>query len=252
MFIAHRGASHDAPENTLASVNLAWERGADAVEIDVYLSKDGEIVAIHDDTTKRTGGKDMKVADQTLQELKRLDVGRFKGEKWAGERIPTLKEVLETVPKGKHLFVEIKCGKEIVPELEGVLDWSGLQADQVVVIGFGLDTVAAVKRKMPEHLVYWVSDIKKDEKTGRWSPTADDLLVKARKAGIDGLNVRGCAAVDKAFVDKVKAAGMGCFVWTVNDPADAGRLADAGVGGITTYRPKWLKEKLAEKKGGGG
>ena len=148
MFIAHRGASHDAPENTLASVNLAWERGADGVEIDVYLSKDGVIVAIHDDTTKRTGGKDMKVKDQTLEELKRLDVGSFKGEKWAGEKIPTLKEVLDTVPDGGCLFVEVKCGKEIVSVLAGLLDGSGLDADRAVVIGFDLDTMAAVKKEM--------------------------------------------------------------------------------------------------------
>jgi len=248
LFIAHRGASHDAPENTLASVNLGWERGADGVEIDVYLSKDGEIVAIHDSTTKRTGGKDMKVKDQTLVELKRLDVGSFKGEKWAGEKIPTLNEVLWTVPDAGCLFVEVKCGKEIVPVLVDLLEGSGLEADRVVVIGFDLETMAAVKNEIPKHAVYWLCDIKKDKKTGKWSPVVETLLEKARKAGVDGLNVRGCATVDRIFVEKVKAAGMGCFVWTINDPVEARRLVEAGVEGITTDRPKWLKAQLAKSE----
>ena len=72
--IGHRGASRDAPENTLASVNLAWKRNADAVEIDVYLSKDGHIVVVHDETTKRYGGPDRKIADQTLADLKKLEL----------------------------------------------------------------------------------------------------------------------------------------------------------------------------------
>src|SRR5262245_65624278 len=95
--IAHRGASHDAPENTLAAVRLAWEQGADAVEVDVQLSKDGKLVVIHDDNTKRSGGFARKVRAQTLDELRRLDVGRWKGKRWAGEKIPTLDVVLEAV-----------------------------------------------------------------------------------------------------------------------------------------------------------
>src|SRR5438445_6957075 len=107
--IAHRGASYDAPENTLASVKLAWEQKADAVEIDVHLSKDGSIVVIHDANTSKVAGVRKRVSDQTLAELKGLDVGRWKGPKWASERIATLDEVLATVPERKRLFIEIKC-----------------------------------------------------------------------------------------------------------------------------------------------
>src|ERR1700689_4578384 len=83
--IGHRGASHDAPENTLASFRLAWTQHADAAETDAYLSKDGEIVVIHDSNTARVSGRRRKVVDQTLAELKQLDIGRWKGEQWAGE-----------------------------------------------------------------------------------------------------------------------------------------------------------------------
>ena len=115
--VAHRGTSHEAPENTVAAFRLAWEQGADAIEGDFYLSKDQQIVCIHDETTKRTSGEDRVVSECTLDELRRLDVGKWKHPRFEGERISTLAEVLRTVPDGKQIFIEIKCGPEIVPFL---------------------------------------------------------------------------------------------------------------------------------------
>ena len=121
IIIAHRGESYEAPENTIASINLAWERGADAVEIDVQLSKDDEIVVIHDTDTFRTGRRDKNIRDQTLEELQQLDVGVYKGKAYKNEKIPTISQVLDTIPEGKKLFVEIKCGKEIIPPLRNIV-----------------------------------------------------------------------------------------------------------------------------------
>jgi glycerophosphoryl diester phosphodiesterase len=92
LIIAHRGESFDAPENTLAAINLAWERGAEAVEIDIQFSKDRELVVIHDTDTKRLAGIDKKVVDQTLEELKKLDVGVWKDIQFKGERVPTIRK----------------------------------------------------------------------------------------------------------------------------------------------------------------
>ena len=100
--IAHRGASYLAPENTMASVMLGWEKGAD-VEIDVYLTKDNKIVAIHDETTERTAGTDVNVAESTSEELRKLDVGSFKSEEYAGEQIPFLADIVKTIPPGRKL-----------------------------------------------------------------------------------------------------------------------------------------------------
>src|SRR5690554_3096282 len=97
--IAHRGASWLAPENTLASVVLAWEMDADAVEIDIYLTSDNQIVLFHDATTKRTAGRDGLVEEQTLEQLRELDVGSWKGPQWEGEKIATLDQALATVPE---------------------------------------------------------------------------------------------------------------------------------------------------------
>src|SRR5690554_1092376 len=96
-FIAHRGASYLAPENTVAAANLAWELGADAVEVDVYLASDNQVVVIHDKDTKRTAGgsNNMVIRNTPSLVLRNLDVGRWKGEKYTGEKIPFLSEIIE-------------------------------------------------------------------------------------------------------------------------------------------------------------
>lgn len=243
--VAHRGASHDAPENTLPSVKLGWERNADAVEVDIFLTKDGKIVAIHDDNTKRTAGVDKRVDKQTLAELRQLDVGRWKGEQWAGTRIPTLDEVLATVPAGKRLFIEIKCGPEVLPELETVVGRSGKRG-QVVIISFGFPVVEQAKKRFPDIPVYWLYGFSERERKAYGDPSPAALIEKVKAAGLDGLDVNYRGPLDKSFVDQLAAAGMKLYVYTVNSPADARGLAAMGVAGITTDRPAFLREALGK------
>src|SRR3954447_14069494 len=101
--IGHRGASHDAPENTLASFRLGWAQGADANELDIRLTRDAQVVVFHDVTTRRITGLDLPVAAQTLAQLQALDAGGWKDAAWAGEKIPALADVFATVPEGKRL-----------------------------------------------------------------------------------------------------------------------------------------------------
>jgi glycerophosphoryl diester phosphodiesterase len=244
LIIAHRGASHDAPENTLASVNLAWEKGARAAEIDVHLSADGQVVVVHDFNTKKLYGRDREVKDQTLAELRELDAGRHKGKKWAGEPIPLLDEVLATVPKGRILVVEIKVGPEIIPELAKSYARSGLGPDQIVMISFNWDSAEEAKKAFPDYRVYALSSFKKDKQTGEWTPTVENLIERALAIGVDGLNVKAIDAVDVSFIAKVKSAGLEAYVYTVNDAEKAGQLKRAGIDGITTDRPRWLAKKL--------
>src|SRR5687767_15370020 len=105
--IAHRGASYDAPENTMAAFRLGWEQQADANELDIYLTKDGKIILLHDKAIKRTTGVEGRPEELTLEELRKLDAGSWKGPKWAGEKLPLLDEVLATIPAGKRVFIEI-------------------------------------------------------------------------------------------------------------------------------------------------
>ena len=108
--IAHRGASYLAPENTVAAAKLAWELGAGAVEVDVHLSKDNRVMVIHDKDTKKTcsGKKNLTIESTPSILLRDLDAGIWKGEEFKGEKIPFLSEIIETVPDGKILVVEIK------------------------------------------------------------------------------------------------------------------------------------------------
>ena len=238
--IAHRGASYLAPENTMASVLLGWDKDAD-VEVDVYLTKDNKIVAIHDDTTERTAGTDVNVAETTSEELRKLDVGSFKSEEYAGERIPFLADIVETIPRGRKLYVEIKCGQEILPHLKELLEQSG-KMSHIVIIGFDLDTVT-MSKEMIDVPTYWLKGTKKTEETEQWIPHDPQLVQTAENKGLDGLDVH-YAGVNKEFADAVKASGQKLYVWTVDEPEEAIRLIKLGVDGITTNRPAWLREQL--------
>lgn len=243
--IGHRGASYDAPENTLSSFRLGWEQKADACELDIWLSRDGRIIVMHDESTKRTAGVDKKISEQTLPELRALDAGSTKDKKWSGEKIPTLAEVLSLIPRGQRLFIEIKCGPEILPELEKVIAASGRSPEELVIIGFGYDTMRLAKRIFPKIPVYLLSSFKQNAKSKKWTPTAINLIDKAKAAHLDGLDLNARGPLDASFVKKVKAANLKLYVWTVDDPVTARKLVEDGVDGITTNRPGWLRQQLA-------
>jgi len=241
--IAHRGASYDAPENTLPAVKLGWEQNADAVEVDVHLSKDGRIVVMHDYDTARTAGDPRKIAEQAFEDLRRLDAGRWKDQKWAGTKIPALEEVIATIPPGrKKLFIEVKCGEEIVPELKRVVERSGKEK-QLVVIAFSYEVARSVKKEMPYLPVYWLYSFR--EQDGRPVLTHEALLARVKEAGLDGLDVFYRGPLTKEFMNQLRAANLGLYVYTVNDPDDARRLAALGVTGITTDRPAYLRDALS-------
>lgn len=241
--IAHRGASHDAPENTIASFKEAWKQGADAAECDIWLTKDGRIIVIHDDNTKKTAGLNKKVVEQTQAELRKLDAGSWKDPKWKGEKLPTLDEMIATVPKGRRIVIEIKTGPEIVPELERVLKASKRPISEFVIIAFNYDAIVEAKKRFRRIPAYWLHSYKKDKTTGEM-PTVEGLIAKAKAAKAEGLNLDYKFPIDDAFVKQVTDAGLKLYVWTVNDADVARRLVSAGVAGITTDRPAWLREEL--------
>jgi glycerophosphoryl diester phosphodiesterase len=243
-FIAHRGASHDAPENTLAAARLAWEQRADAIEVDVQLSRDGRLIVIHDGNTKRTAGLNRKVSNLTLAQLKTLEAGAWKGRRWAGEPIPTLGEILEAVPSHKRIFVEIKCGPAGLPEFVRVLRHSRRKLAQVAAIGFDLETMKQVKEALPRVEVCSVVKFRRGWRTGRWLPRASDLIAKALSAGLDGLDLGASGPLNSTLFKLIHEAGLKCYVWTVDNPAQARQLREAGLDGITTNRPGWLRERL--------
>ncbi|WP_237226017.1 glycerophosphodiester phosphodiesterase [Rubinisphaera sp. JC750] len=245
--VAHRGASHDAPENTLAAFELAWEQGADAIEGDFYLSSDGEIVCIHDKTTKRVSPNqpELTVAKATAAELRQLDVGSWKNPKYAGEKVPTLKEVLACIPDGKRIFVEVKCGPEIVPTLQKQLAASGLKDNQIVIIAFDRNVVTECRKTMPQYKCSWLTSYKQNGSQETWTPTADAVADTLQATNATGLGTHGnLQVIDEDFVKTVRDAGKEFHVWTVNDLDAAKRFVELGVDSITTDRPAHIRQAL--------
>jgi len=151
--VAHRGDRERCPENTLAAFRSALEKGADALELDVFLTKDGELVVHHDYTLERTTNGAGYIGDYTLQELKALDAGSWFGARFAGERLPTLGEVLEL----RHTRENTKVRFEIemrtpsyafLERLLGVLDHYGAEED-VELTSPHVPLLGAVKKRRP-------------------------------------------------------------------------------------------------------
>jgi glycerophosphoryl diester phosphodiesterase len=234
-YIAHRGASYLAPENTVASAKLAWELGADAVEIDVHLSADNRVMVIHDSDTKKTSmGESNYVISETKSDvLRKLDVGSFKDDKYIGEKIPFVEEILETVPKDKTLVIEIKCGEEVLPALVKAIDQSG-KADQLVFISFGWETIQQTKKTFPLNKCYYL----------RMNPVGLKTKMKeAAEFGLDGVNLYH-KIINKNVMKLSDELSLEVLTWTVDDPETVKRLNKLGVYKITTNRPAWLKEQM--------
>lgn len=242
LIVAHRGASFDAPENTLPAFELAWEKGADAIEGDFLLTKDNQIVCIHDKTTKRLSEQNLVVAESTLEQLKTLDVGSWKNEKYAGTPMPTLSEVFATVPDGKNIFIEIKCGPEIIPYLVKEIQESDLKTDQVRMICFNEEVIKAFKKTMPDYKAYWLSGFKK--KNGSWKPSLEEVLFILQDCKADGLDSQH--TIPPEFSKAVLSAGFEWHAWTINDVETAKRLANRDIYSVTTDRPKLIGSGLSK------
>ena len=232
-YIGHRGASYDAPENTLASVNLAWKMDVDAVEIDIHLSKDNQIIVIHDDNTKRITGKDHAVIDTNSDVLRKLDVGSHKDSKFKGEKLPLLEEVIATIPKGKKLVVELKSSDNVLPKMAQILN-NNDKSSQLVFISFDKEAIIKVKQSYPQNPCYWLCNNK------------EFLLANIRSvadAGLDGINLK-YNIIDEQTMELSRKYGLDMITYTVNDPEEAKRLIRLGVKQITTDRPEWLKNQM--------
>lgn len=248
--VAHRGASHDAPENTLPAFELAWEQGADAIEGDFHLTSDGRIICFHDKTMERmTEGRDARaVAGITFEELRSIDVGAWKGERWKGVRMPSLEEVLAVVPEEKEFLIEIKCGPEIVPALRASLASAALAADQLRIISFNADVIARCREQLPEIKAFWLTGYSEEpEGSGQWRPAVETVLQTLQRTRASGLDSNAHDLIDAAFVRRLREAEQEFHVWTVDDPAVAVRFARLGVDSITTNRPAWLREQMRDR-----
>lgn len=236
LVIAHRGASNEAPENTLPAFALAWQQDADGVECDVRLTADGEVVCAHDADTKRFSTQNLTVEHHSYAELKVVDVGAWKGSSYVGTPIPLLSALLQQVPSGKQVFIEVKCGMEILEKLTAEIQSSALEVKQVTVIAFDQAVVAGLKVLLPELRVYWLLDVRSNW-LGRSKLDLARVLNDLRELGADGLGIRAHTGINQKIVAAFIQAGFGFNVWTVDRTVEARRLASLGVSSITSNRP---------------
>ncbi|MFT3743653.1 MAG: glycerophosphodiester phosphodiesterase family protein [Pyrinomonadaceae bacterium] len=254
LIIAHRGDSSHAPENTLAAFQMAIDKGADGVEFDVRLSKDGVPVVIHDANLKRTGGRGEKVADLTAFQLGTIDVGSWFNKRFpksansafSNEPVPTLAAVLELL---KHttgpIYIELKCGhKNYEPLAKAVCDIirDSPQLPQMIVKSFKLAAIPVVRLKLPEVQTAAlfepkILDLVRSKK---------HLITLAKEFGAHQLSLHYSLATKK-FAALAKTAEMPVTIWTADNVKWVDRCRERDIKALITNDPAKLlsaREKL--------
>jgi glycerophosphoryl diester phosphodiesterase len=230
MIIAHRGISFDLPENSLSAFDASWAVGVDGIEGDFHLTRDGSIVCIHDDNTSRVCNKNLVICNSTLQELKELNL-QCEGKNHLNIKIPTLTEVLKTVPSGKKIFIEIKCGVEILSPLIKELSRSKINSNQVVIISFDRQVVKELKEMAPEYKALLLYSYEEGREV---SSLINEMFdIKADGIGTDN-------ELSKEFVEKVIISGLEYHSWTIDNADTANQLISWGSNSITTNEPELL------------
>ena len=224
--VAHRGVHKHAPENTRISYVQALAAKADIVEFDTALSKDGQIVGMHDKTVDRTTNATGKVSDFTADELSRLDAGSWKHEKYAGEPVPRLDEIAELCRGKAVVMLDLKAegqGKAIAEWLER----SKFPRDQIILAPWTDEEGIALRQHVKiVPMIRLTSQI----------PTKvvdDAYFAKMREIGFTGFSVNW-QNLTKEFTDAARRNGMKVYVWTINDNPDIAGAMLLGVDGIIT------------------
>jgi glycerophosphoryl diester phosphodiesterase len=235
MIIAHRGVSFDLPENSLPAFNISWNHAADGIEGDFHLTKDGAIVCIHDEDTGRVCKQNLIVRDSTLKELKALDLD-YKGTENLQIKIPTLAEVLEILPVGKKIFIEVKCGSEIVKPLLGELSRSKLNSNDAVIISFDEEVIKEFKLIAPNYRALLLYSYEA-------GCNINKLIDVMRNIKADGLSTDN--ELSKTLVEQTINAGFEYHSWTIDSIHVAQKLINWGSSSITTNKPGHLIQQLS-------
>jgi glycerophosphoryl diester phosphodiesterase len=238
LVLGHRGASAEAPENTLSAFRLAMAQGADGVELDVWRCATGEVVVAHDEDLVRVGGNPLRIADAPLSALRGVDVGAWKGDRFRGERIPLLTEVLEALPTA---FVNVELKSRGARDLAlahaaAEVIRRARAGERVIVSSFEWRLVAAFRLASPD-----VATGLLFEDGYAWRLRTFLGVRALRPAAVHP----DLALATDARVRRWVARGLAVNVWTVDDPADAVRLARAGATAVITNAPGRVRAALA-------
>ena len=264
-YIAHRGDSGAAPENTLPAYYKAWfEKGALLAECDVQLTSDGQIVLLHDDSPERvTKNKfNQNAADTEYKDLYKLDVGEIFGANWKGVTIPTLQNVIGLKPHGKILVVEIKTGNDnagadpkLLSALVELLNTIVTDDKEILFISFDHNAVAYMKKHRPQNKGFILTAYTEVDQH-QWGYVRNDTeldatIAFAKKYGIDGLDMEFSPKfLSQEKVDKIQASGLQVAVWTYHklDDRDYAEIMNcAGVDYLTTDYPLENRNHLSHE-----
>lgn len=245
--VAHRGASAQLPENTMEAYRRAVELGADAIELDVHLTQDGQLAVIHDDTLDRTTDGTGSVAGFTMEALRRFDAGYtftdadgdfpFRGK---GMTIPTLPEVLDWLPGGVGLVVEIKAREAADATVEALRDTPVRRADAVSVISFDEAAIDRAHELDPELATgYLLVPTQPFEPALRWAVEHGHIGVNPWEGDL-GMDPAPALAQALAYGRRI-----GCYV--VNDPDRMQQLAAYGLWGFVTDVPDVARAALGPR-----
>jgi len=237
--IGHRGASTEAPENTLAANNLAFQQKADGIEVDVRLTKDNRLVCMHDKSAFRTAGKKNLIKESTLKQLKSLDVGKWKGEKWSGEAIPSLHEVLSEMPLDKKIFIDVKEGIETIDPLIKDIQKNKLDPKYISIISFHQEVVKRVKQAMESLTVNFLIAFSSPKEF-----LDEEVLLKLLEFNLDGVGAENHSRLSRNFVELISERNKKVHVWTVDDINQAKKYKEMGLSSITTNVPGLIKSAL--------
>lgn len=239
LIYAHRGASYDYPENTMLAFRKAIEQGADGIELDVQFTKDKKLVVLHDDSIDRTSNGNGYVEDITYDELLKLDFGVFKGEQFAGEKIPLLSEVLELIKQsGILLNIEIKNRGEKVDGLERAV------ADMVHAYDLN-DKI--LYSSFDHQMLYRLKQYDPSAKIGAlYSHTPYNAREYLKGLGVSAVHPSRPCAYSQNIVQSALEEGWQINVWTVDVPDKARPLMEMGVTSFITNRPEYLRKELSK------
>lgn len=237
LIIAHRGAAATAPENTLKAFEKAWEQSAHGIEADFHLTRDMRILCHHDPSIKRRFLPDLKIADSNFADLRKRK-----------SDAPDLEEVLASVPKGRFVFLEIKCGPEILPFFKNTLENSRLKKAQALVLSFDKHVVKETKKILPGIKTLWLTKYKKERHRKPRCASPGQVAAAALGLGADGVGVLAQKDLGRDFVGTLHEQGLEVHVWTVDDPDQAARYKKMGVESIITNQPGLIHESLYKPK----
>lgn len=229
--VAHRGFSGRFPENTLSAMRAAVQAGADLVEIDVQLTKDAELVVMHDDSVDRTTNGTGEVKDLTFQQVRALDAGSKFDVRFAGERVPTLEESIDAVQGGAILNIEVKSIEDpgmrpvVAQKIKELIERRNY-AQHVQIMSFDADFMLEMRKQCPTVSMALLAI----------ANPFNLKLKQAQKLKMDGLHLMH-KSVSQDEVSDIHRAGLNTHVYTVNRPASMLRVLRRGVDGVITNHP---------------